>query len=189
MIKPARLVVITRRDGTVMRIAEAQSAITVGGNVYTPIAGCEISAVKHTIGGDTPSLEITGAHNTAAAAAFDTIDSRHGAITIRRRSTLYIVNRDNPAVLGLMFSGTIQPINYNVAGQVSFDVRGQSVNAGIGYIQKFAPMCRTDLYSTLCTVNTDAYALTATVTAIINRFNFTVSIAPSPDNYLNSGII
>ena len=38
VIKPARLVVIERRDGTVIRIAEAQTAITVDGNVFTPIA-------------------------------------------------------------------------------------------------------------------------------------------------------
>ena len=92
-------------------------------------------------------------------------------------------------MLGHLFSGTIQPISYTVSGQVSFDVRGPSVNAGIGYIQKFAPMCRTDLFSSLCTVNKDAYALAATVTAIINRFNFTVSIAPSPDGYLNNGTV
>jgi uncharacterized phage protein (TIGR02218 family) len=187
VIKPARLLVITRRDGTVMRIAEAQSAITAAGNVYTPIAGCEISAVKHTLGGETPSLEIIGAHNATGTAAFNTIDIDMGLYDAAAVE-LYIVDRDNPSVLGLMFSGTIQPVSYDVAGKVSFDVRGPSVDAAVGYIQTFAPMCRTDLYSTLCGVNPDAYELTATVTAIINRFNFTISITPA-DNYLNGGVI
>ncbi len=188
VVKPARLLVITRRDGTVLRIAEAQSAITVDGDVYEPLAGCEISAVKHTIGGETPSLEISAAHNSAAARTFDTATVDIGLYD-SAEVDLYIVNRANPTVLGHMFSGTIQPINYTVSGNVSFDVRGPSVHAGIGYIQKFAPMCRTDLFSSLCTVDKDAYALAATVTAIINRFNFTVSIAPSPDGYLNNGTV
>jgi uncharacterized phage protein (TIGR02218 family) len=187
VIKPARLLVITRRDGTVMRIAEAQSSITAGGNVYTPLAGVEISAVKHTLGGATPSLQITAAHNASGTAAFDTVAVDMGLYEAAEVE-LYVVDRDNPAVLGLMFTGTIQPVNYDVAGSVSFDVRGPSVGAIKNYIQRFAPMCRTDLYSTLCGVNPDSYQLTATVTAIVNRFNFTISITPA-DNYLNGGVI
>lgn len=187
VVKPARLVVITRRDGAVMRIAEAQSAITVGGDVYTPIAGVEISAVKHTLGGDTPSMEIRGAHNPSGTAAFDTVAIDIGLYSAAEVQ-LYIVDRNNPTVLGLLFSGTIQPVQYDVSGRVSFDVRGPSVHAGIGYIQKYAPMCRTDLFSSLCGVDKNAYELSATVTSIINRFNFTISITPA-DNYLNSGTI
>jgi uncharacterized phage protein (TIGR02218 family) len=187
VVKPARLLVITRRDGTVLRIAEAQSAITAGGNVYTPLSGCEISAVKHTIGGDTPSLEIRAAHNNSSTAVFNTavIDiGLYDAAAVE----LYIVNRANPTTLGLMFSGTIQPVTYDISGQVSFDVRGPSVGAGTGYIQRFAPMCRTDLFSALCGVDPDAYDMAATVVSIVNRFNFIVSISPA-DNYLNGGTV
>jgi uncharacterized phage protein (TIGR02218 family) len=189
VVKPARLLVITRRDGTVMRIAEAQAAITAGGNVYTPIAGCEISAVKHTLGGDTPSMEIRGAHNTTGTAAFDTTAIDVGLYDAAEVE-LYIVDRNNPVTLGLLFSGSIQPVQYDVSGRVSFDVRGPSIGAGTKYIQVFAPMCRTDLFSSLCGVDKDAYELSATVAVIINRFNFTITISPVPaDNYLNGGTI
>jgi uncharacterized phage protein (TIGR02218 family) len=188
VVRPARLLVITRRDGTVMRVAEAQSAITSGGNVYAPLAGCQISAVKHTIGGDTASMEIRGAHsNTPGAAAFLTSDIDIGLYDSAAVS-LFIVNRANPTTLGLMFTGTIQPVSYDISGMVSFDVRGPSIGAGANYIQTFAPMCRTDLFSPLCGVNPDSYALSATVTAVVNRFNFTVSITPA-DNYLNGGTV
>jgi len=186
VVRPARLVVITRRDGTVMRIAEAQSAITVGGNVYLPIR-CEISAVKHVIGGTTPSMEISGAHNSTGTAAFDTAAIDIGLYDAAEVQ-LYICNRANPTTMGLLFSGTIQPVEYDTSGHVSFDVRGPSVGAGTGYIQTYAPMCRTDLFSSLCGVNPDTYQLSATVTAVVNRFNFTVSIAPA-DNYLNGGTV
>jgi len=187
VVKPARLLVISRRDGIVMRIAEAQSAITAGGNVYAPLAGCQISAVKHVIGGEVPSMEIQGAHNNQGTAAFTTSDIDIGLYD-SAEVQLYIVNRANPTTLGLLFTGTIQPVNYDISGMVSFDVRGPSVGAGTNYIQRFAPMCRTDLFSPLCGVNPDSYALSATVTAVVNRFNFTVSIAPA-DNYLNGGTV
>ena len=138
VVKPARLVVITRRDGTVMRIAEAQSAITVDGNVYAPLAGCEISAVKHTLGGETPSMEITGAHNNTGTAAFDTSDIDIGLYDAAEVQ-LYIVNRANPTTLGLLFTGTIQPVSYDITGRVSFDVRGPSIGAAAGYIQTLRP--------------------------------------------------
>jgi uncharacterized phage protein (TIGR02218 family) len=189
VVKPARLVVITRRDGTVMRIAEAQSSITAGGNVYTPLAGVQISAVKHTLGGDVPSLEIIAAHNSSGTAAFNTADIDIGLYDAAAVQ-LYIVNRASPTTLGLMFTGTIQPVTYDVAGQVSFDVRGPSVGAERGYIQRYAPMCRTDLFSSLCTVNPDTYELAATVATIVNRFNFTITISPVPaDGYLNGGVV
>jgi len=188
VVKPARLLVITRRDGIVMRIAETQTPITVDGNVYAPLAGCEISAVKHTLGGDTPSMEIAGAHNNTGTAAFNTADIDIGLYDAAGVQ-LYIVNRANPTTLGLLFTGTIQPVAYDISGRVSFDVRGPSVGAGTGYIQRFAPMCRTDLFSPLCGVNPDAYELAATVTAVVNRFNFTISIAPAPDGYLNGGVV
>jgi uncharacterized phage protein (TIGR02218 family) len=187
VVRPARLLVITRRDGTVFRIAEAQSAITAGGNTYAPLAGCEISAVKHTIGGDVPSMEISGAHNNNGTAAFLTSDIDIGLYDAAEVQ-LYIVNRIAPDTLGLLFTGTIQPVNYDISGMVSFDVRGPSIGAAANYIQTFAPMCRTDLFSPLCGVNPDSYALSATVTAVVNRFNFTVSIAPA-DNYLNGGTV
>jgi uncharacterized phage protein (TIGR02218 family) len=190
VVRPARLLVITRRDGNVMRIAEAQSAITAGGDVYAPLAGCEISAVKHTIGGDVASMEIRGAHNNSGTAAFLTSDIDIGLYDSAEVS-LYIVNRANPTTLGLLFTGTIQPVNYDISGSVSFDVRGPSIGANANYIQVFAPMCRTDLFSPLCGVNPDAYELSAVVTAVVNRFNFTVSFsgAAPADNYLNGGTV
>jgi uncharacterized phage protein (TIGR02218 family) len=188
VVKPARLVVITRRDGTVLRIAEAQSAITAGGNVYAPLAGCEISAVKHTLGGETPSMQIAAAHNSTGTEAFNTADIDIGLYDAAEVE-LFIVDRTNPATLGLLFSGTIQPVSYDIAGRVSFDIKGPSVNAGVGYIQTFSPMCRTDLFSSLCGLNPDDYDQAATITAIINRFNFTISITAGADGYLNGGVL
>jgi uncharacterized phage protein (TIGR02218 family) len=186
---PARLVTIERRDGTVIRIAEAQAAITVDGNTFTPVPGCEISAVKHTLGGEVPSMQIDAVHSDGGT--FDTAAIDIGLYDAASVN-LYIVNRANPTTLGLLFSGTIQPVNYDISGLLSFDIRGHAVGAGTGYIQHFAPMCRTDLFSSLCGVDPDAYERTATVAGIIDRFNFTVaglSGSPPADGWFNGGVI
>jgi uncharacterized phage protein (TIGR02218 family) len=188
VVKPARLCVIERRDGTVIRIAEAQTAITAIGDVYTPVAGCEISAVKHTIGGEVPSMEIIAAHSVGGIFDTDAIDKGlYDAAAVN----LYIVNRANPSTLGLLFTGTIQPVTYDISGKVSFDIRGPAVGATTGYIQKFAPMCRTDLFSSLCGVDPDVYDHAGTVGSIIDRFNFTVAGLASPpaDGWFNGGVI
>ena len=48
----ARVVKITRLDGVVLRIAEAEESITASAQTFSPLPGAEISAVKHIINGD-----------------------------------------------------------------------------------------------------------------------------------------
>jgi uncharacterized phage protein (TIGR02218 family) len=55
--------------------------------------------------------------------------------------------------------------------------------------QKRSPMCRTDLFSVLCGVNQASYAVSTTVNAIVDQFNFTVtgSLAQA-DGYFSQGV-
>jgi uncharacterized phage protein (TIGR02218 family) len=189
VIKPARLCIITRRDGTVLRIAEAQSAITVTADAtYTPVAGLEISSVTHTLGGDMPSLTITATHAVGGTIATADIDK---GLYDAAEVELYIVNRANPTTKGLMFTGTIQPVTYGISGGVTFDVRGIAAEATTGYIQLFSPTCRTDLFSPLCGLTAASFDHTGTIGTIINRFNFTVAGLGSPpaDGWFNQGVI
>lgn len=196
VIKPVRLCLIERRDGTVLRIAEAPSAVVVGANTYTPVAGLEISGVKHAVGGEPQSMEIVAAHSSGGV--FDTEDIDKGLYDAADVK-VFAANRASLLSLGLMFTGTIQPIGYDTSGRVSFDIRGVSSEANTGYIQTFSPMCRTDLFSPLCGLDSADFAYTATVNAIINRFNFTVSGMMAPpgsgfantptDGWLNLGVI
>ena len=121
-----------------MRIAEAQIRHHGGRQRLRAAGGREISAVKHTLGGDVPSMEIVGAHNNTGTAAFHTSDIDIGLYDAAEVQ-LYIVNRANPTTLGLLFTGTIQPVSYDISGRVSFDVRGPAIGAGTGYIQRVRP--------------------------------------------------
>lgn len=191
-IKPARLVVMTLRDETVLRIAEAQSSIVIGSGpfagTYTPVAGCQISAIKSVTGGEVPSMQIVAAHSYGGFFDTDAIDK---GLFDSADVQVLIVNRASPTTTGLMFTGTVQPISYTVSGGVSFDIRGQSVQAVGSFIQTASPMCRTDLFSPLCGVDPDDYEHTAVVDTVLNRHNFTIASLSTPrsDGYFNGGTV
>jgi len=183
---PARIGIITRTDGTVYRFAETDEAITVDGSTFDVVPGLQISAVKHTSNGEMPSCQIVAVHGSGA-----TFDSRQLDAGLFDGATvqLYIVDRSNLSHKGLLFTGSIANISYNVENLATFDVKGPAVNAKIVMTQKRSPMCRTDLYSTLCGVDPASYAVSATVGAIVDAFNFTVggSLAQT-DGYFNQGV-
>jgi uncharacterized phage protein (TIGR02218 family) len=184
---PARLCVITRADGTVYRIAESDTPVTVGSDTFNVISGLQISAVKHTNNGEVPSCQIVAVHSIGGL--FDTRDLDAGLFDAALVQ-LYIVDRNNLSRKGLHFTGAMGDITYSRDNLVSFDVKGPSVSAKILMTQKRTPMCRTDLYSVLCGVNKTTYAVPTTINAIVDQFNFTVtgSLAQA-DGYFNQGVI
>jgi uncharacterized phage protein (TIGR02218 family) len=188
---PARLVKITRLDGAVLRIAEAETSVTVtegaSSQTYAPLPGSEISAVRHVLGGDVPSLEIRFTHSDGG-----TIDTQDLALGRWDGAAVvvYVVDRNNLTSVGdPLFTGTIQPITFDVLRSGSFDIRGVGAS-GESVIQTYQPMCRTDLFSTLCGLTAASFAKTCTVASIDSRFGITVSGMSSPpaDGWFDQGI-
>lgn len=185
---PARLLKLTRLDGTVLRIAEAETSITVGAETFTPLLGCEIMGVKHFLGGEVPSLQVNFAHSEGGT--IDTSDLNVGKWD-GAAAVLYIVDRSNITTLGdALFTGTVQPITLDPIGSAaSFDCRGAAAQAE-AFIQTYQPMCRTDLFSSLCQLDETAFDYTGTVGTIVDRFNFIAAGIASPpvDGWFNGGI-
>src|SRR5262245_4804832 len=186
-VRPARLVEIVRRDGEIRRIAEAQEMISVdSSDEYFPVAGVEISAIKNALGGETTSLQIKATHSVGGY--FDTNDIDAGLYD-GAEVTVYAVDREAPGDTTFMFTGTIQPYDYDVSGGLVFDVRGLSIGARTGYIQKYSPMCRVDLFSTLCGLNAASFDETSTIVSITNRHKFVVTMGvPPATGYFNGGV-
>ena len=187
---PVRLMEITRLDEVVFRIAEAEEDITVGANTYLALSGCEISAVKHTLGGAMPSMAVGFSHSDGGT--FDTTEINAGLFD-GAAVTLWIADRNNLAVgKGALpfFTGTIQPVEYGNTGLGSFDIRGQAAQAET-FIQTYSPMCRTDLFSVLCGADQNAFDYHSTVATIVDRFNITIT-APAEgtpaDGFFNLGV-
>ncbi len=185
---PARLCVITRRDGAIFRIAESDEAIEVDGDTYVVVPGLNISAVKHTDKGEMPSCAIVAVHSSTST--FDTAVIEAGLFDAALVQ-IYLVDRLNlTGTPGLMFTGSIATIKYTTDNQVVFDVKGAAAFARILLTQKRSPMCRTDLFSTLCGVDKTAYDVSTSVDAIVSAFTFTVTGAlAQADGYFNQGVV
>ena len=102
---------------------------------------------------------------------------------------IHIVDRRNLSRKGLLFTGSIADVTYNIENMITLDVKGSVVNAKIIMTQKRSPMCRTDLFSVLCGLNQAAYAVVAHVVTLMDAFTFTVSGPTNPDGYFNGGVI
>ncbi len=183
---PARLCVITRMDGTVYRIAESDEPITVSGNTFAVVPGIQVSAVKHTANGEMPSCQIVAVHGIGATFATNDLDT---GLFDGAGVQIYIVDRLNLTRKGLLFTGALSNISYTIENLVVFDVKGPAVGAKILMTQKRSPMCRTDLFSTLCGVNKVSYAVSSSVVTIPTTFTFTVSGSlAQASGYFNQGV-
>jgi len=183
----ARVVRITRLDGVILRIAEADESIIASAQTFVPLPGCTVSAVKHIINGDMGSMEITFAHSDGGT--LDTGELNTG-FWDGASVQMYLVDRSSATSLGdPMFTGLIDTVTIDVIGSSgSFDIRGLAAQAE-AFIQTFQPMCRTDLFSSLCQLNPDDWDHDGTIDTIIDRFNFTVAGLSSPpaDGWFNQG--
>ena len=183
----ARVVRITRLDDVVLRIAEAEQSLTIGAETFAPLPGADISAVKHIINGGVGSMEIRLAH--LEGGTLDTAELNTG-FWDGARVEMYLVDRLAPSALAdPIFTGLIDTVSIDLVGSSgSFDIRGLAVTAE-AFIQTYQPMCRTDLFSVLCSLDPTAWDHVGTVDAIIDRFNFTVAGLASPpaDGWFNQG--
>jgi len=182
-----RVVKITRLDGAILRITEADEAITVSAQTFLPLPGADISAVKHIIGGDVGSMEIRFAHSSGGT--LDTGELNTG-FWDGAQVQMYLVDRLTLPALGHpIFTGLIDVVSLDPIGSSgSFDIRGLAAQAE-AFIQTFQPMCRTDLFSSLCQLVETDWDHAGTVATIIDRFNFTVAGlgAPPVDGWFNQG--
>lgn len=184
----ARVVKITRLDGEILRIAEAEEAFVIEGETYSPLPGAEIAAVQHVINGGAGSMEIRFAHSHAGT--LDTFQLNTG-FWDGARVQMWVVDRSiiggtlgDPLFTGLIDTVTIDPIG----AFGTFDIRGLAVESE-AFIQTYSPMCRTDLFSVLCGLNAASWAQAGTVGTIFDRFNFSVAGLASPpdDGWFNQG--
>ena len=150
LLAPARLLTITRADGTVYRFAESQLPITIGGNTWTPLGGLvTLSAMKHTIDGSVPSTDIDVAMKSGGP--FDSVDIERKMFA-NALVQIHVVDRDDPVIADAYFTGRIGQTTYGAPQYCKFSVRGATAKAKGNMMQHFQAMCRTDLGSTLCKV-------------------------------------
>lgn len=150
ILKPARLCTITKTNGDVVRVAEAQTSFTIGGQTWAPLAGFKISAVKHAIGAEAASVQLEAA--LSEGGTFDlseVVDGFFDNATVQ----IDVIDRATAATRGFLFSGRIEPVRFGALHHsVQFDVQGHTVKGKWPFSWTFGPMCRTELGSDLCRI-------------------------------------
>ena len=99
ILKPARLCTITRLDGEMIRIAEAQVPITVvdAAATWYPLAGFQMSAGKWQVGGEAASIQIDAAMSVGGTFdLYEVVDGKFDAAAVR----VDLVDRANPTTRG-----------------------------------------------------------------------------------------
>lgn len=182
---PARIGRITRKDSAVFRFAESDEPVTIDGETFVIVPGLNISAIKHTGNGEMPSCQIVAVHSDQSVFETSVIDA---GLFEAARVEIYVVDRMNLTRKGLEFTGAIGNTSYNLENQVVFDVKGLGQFANVLITQKRSPMCRTDLFSVLCGVDRNAYAVPTTVASILGPFSFTVTGVGNPDGWFSQGV-
>jgi uncharacterized phage protein (TIGR02218 family) len=183
----ARVVKLTRLDDVVLRIAEADEPITASAQTFLPLSGSDISAVKHILNGDMGSMTIAFSHSEGGT--IDTSELNNG-FWDGAAVQMYLVDRSSATTLGdPIFTGLIDSVSLNPIGSLgAFDIRGLTAQSE-AFIQTYQPMCRTDLFSVLCSLNPADWDHVGFVGTILDRFNFTVTGLASPpaDGWFNQG--
>lgn len=186
---PANVVVITRADGTIIRVAESDVPLPIDGDTFSVVPGFQVSAIKHTNNGEVPSCEFVAVHGSGAT--FDTLDLDVGRFD-GAKVEVYKVDRLNLSRKGLLFTGSISTIQYSpIERGVRFSVKGPASSSRIVMTRKRSPMCQTDLFNPfLCRLNKDDYDVATTVATIEGAFVFTVTGAlAQASGYFNQGLV
>lgn len=143
VLTPARLIKITRPDGTIYRIAEAQNAIVVGEGTYLPIGRTMLHNIRQTLGGGVPSTKLVAAMH--ADGPFVPADVDNGKF---KNAKVQIWYTDRLAPLASpYFTGYIGRTTYSWPQAVEFEIRGLLARGKGSMMEHFGPMCRTDLGS------------------------------------------
>lgn len=149
VLKWVRLCRITRDDGEIFRIAEAQQDVTADSETFVPVPGLRIGAIKHMLGSQPSSVEIVSAiYDGGTIELGEVVDGKFDNALVE----IYAVDLADIDVPGLMFSGRIGPIQFSSNSEARFDTRGHSVKTRGPFIPTYGPMCRTDLGSVLCKI-------------------------------------
>jgi hypothetical protein len=149
--KPVRLCLIFY-SGTTLRIAEGNAPVTIGANTFFPLRGFTLSAIKHSVGGAPPSLQITAAMSVGGPIdTYKVVDGFFDDAVV----VIYVADRAVPSTAALdtpLFAGRMGAVSFGALHDtVTFDVRGDQTRQ-YPFAQTYGPMCRTDLGSDLCRV-------------------------------------
>lgn len=183
-----RLVKITRKNGTVIRIAESQTDLLVDGETYVRARGFLVSSLPFRLNASSNSAQFE--ISVIDGGTPDPDDLRNGLydtaeVVISAASHLIPANGKID-----LFRGNFGDITLTDAGLVQVTVMGLLSRASQLLVEHYSPMCRTQFGDARCKVPLGPLTIAGTVTAI-SGFSITISgaAASQPADYWKLGLV
>lgn len=167
-----RIVAITRKDGTVIRFAEAQSALTVGGATYPAARGIRMSSIPFELNGSrsTVDFEITATDG----GIIDPDDLRNGLYT-SASVLISACSQANPLNGKVdLFRGLMGEVEINDRGLAKLECLGLLSKARAIPVENYIPTCLAFFGDGRCKKDLGPLTVTTTITAI-SGFDITVA--------------
>lgn len=163
---------LTRLDGTIFGFTGHDRDLTFGSVTYHANDAVTGSALKTQAGAGVDNLQIVGLLRSESISEDDVRAGRYDGATVE----MMLVNwSDSSQGTLLLLSGVIGEISVQ-DGQYTAELRSLSQRLGQNVGDLTSPLCRVKrLGDADCGVNLTAYTRTATVAAVTDRGDFTVS--------------
>lgn len=180
-----RAVVITRRDGAILRLIEAMTPKTIGGQTYVPGTGLIVGSIPFAANEQATSVDLD-----VVAVPGGVIDLGQIRAGIYRgaRVDIYMINRLAASDgLSLLFSGVAGQITERGLGRITIEAVGPLARAAQLWAHKYSPNCRWLFGDGNCTIALAGLSSAGTVTASDGGYGVTLSGASGVDDYWTGG--
>ncbi len=184
---------VVRRDSILILGTEHDKDIVIASGTYEGTykarAGITGSNVASSSDLAVDNLEVTGTLNPGDLALVDlSAPDIEAGLLDNADVTLFVVNwaapNDGQVVLR---TGTIGNISRTSEGQYKTELRGLTQALSQTIVRTYGVTCDAELGDSRCTVNMAAFTFAGTVSAVVDRRNFTATITGSPADALITG--
>jgi uncharacterized phage protein (TIGR02218 family) len=187
----ARAFVITRKDDTVVRVAEVTDDTEIGAHVFSPVTGVKIGSIPIEINPSGPgSLDVE--FHAFVGGPIDFEDVRDGLYANATCSVCLIDRNDPDTELDEIFFGDVGEVKFSNLGFVEFTVTGPLGRARDYINDVYQAACRARFTSTdrwrACNVSAASVTENATVVSVSGR-NIVVSGLSGSTGKYNLGLI
>lgn len=179
-----RVVSITPKKGTVVRFAEAQSSLVVGGLTYPPARGVRMSSIPLTLNGTSSvDFEIVAQDN----GLLDPDELRNGLYD-KAAVVISVVSQLNPSAGKLdLFRGEVGEVEISDRGLAKIEVTGLMAKTRAIPVEHYVPTCLAQFGDSRCKKSFagsgglgGSLVARTTVTAV-SGFNVTLAVAGTLD--------
>jgi uncharacterized phage protein (TIGR02218 family) len=172
-----RLIQITRKDGTIKRLAESQGNLVSGGQTFTAAKGIRMSSIIAELNGgaSTVNFEVTAAVGGFILPA----DLRNGLY-----DTAHVVisacSQVTPNNVVVLWRGTVGEIEIVDRGLIKFEAIGLLAKARAIPTTPYMPTCRHHFGDPGCGFDLGSVTVSTTISSV-SGFNVTVGTAPGAE--------